>query len=217
MTETVKRHYRSALRDEQARATRQVVVIAAARLFVERGYGATTIDAIADEAGVSRKTVFTSVGGKALALKLAIDWAIVGDDEPVALMDRPRVRAQMVEPDPRLILSDFAHDVRGIGERIAPLVAVAAAAAGTDPEVRALVEDGRSQRLAGMRRLAGVLADRGALRPGLSVDEAADVLWLLHDPAVYHRLVLEQGWEAARYEQWLAHSLIRLLLVDDTP
>ena len=94
---------------------------------------------------------------------------------------------------------------------------MAAAAAGTDPEVRALVEDGRNQRLAGMRRLAGVLADRGALRPGLTVDEAADVLWLLHDPAVYHRLVLEQGWEPERYEQWLAQSLIRLLLVDDTP
>src|SRR6516165_8933703 len=124
MSETVKRPYNSTRRDEQARATRRAVVGAAARLFVERGYGATTIDAIAADAGVSRKTVFTSVGGKSQALKLAIDWAIVGDDEPVALLDRPHIQASMAEPDARRILRDFAHDVRERGSRIAPLVAV---------------------------------------------------------------------------------------------
>jgi AcrR family transcriptional regulator len=212
MPEPVKRPYNSALRDEQARATRRAIVGAAARLFVTRGYGATTIDAIAEDAGVSRKTVFTSVGGKSQALKQAIDWAIVGDDEPVALLDRPHVQAGLAEPDARRILREFAHDVRGIGSRIAPLVAVAGAAAGTDQDIMALVEEGRSQRLVGMRRLAQVLADRNALRPDLSVLEAADVLWLLNDPAVYHRLVLEQGWDPDRYETWLADTLIGLLL-----
>ena len=212
MSEAVKRSYNSARRDEQARATRRAIVGAAARLFVGRGYGATTIDAIAEDAGVSRKTVFTSVGGKSEALKLAIDWAIVGDDEPVALLDRPRIQASMAEPDARRILREFAHDVRLIGARIAPLVAVAVAAAGTDQEITALVEEGRSQRLEGMHRLAQVLADRRALRTDLSVLEVADVLWLFNDPAVYQQLVLQQGWDPDRYENWLADTLIRLIL-----
>src|ERR1700722_5494283 len=112
MSDGVKRPYNSVLRDEQAQATRRAVVKAAGRLFVERGYGATTIDAIAEEAGVGRKTVFTSIGGKAQALKLAIDWAIVGDDEPVALLDRAVVRAGMADPDPRHILAGFVHSLR---------------------------------------------------------------------------------------------------------
>jgi AcrR family transcriptional regulator len=215
MPEGVKRPYHSALRDEQALATRRAVVEAAARLFVARGYGATTIDAIAEEAGVGRKTVFTSVGGKAQALKLAIDWAIVGDDEPVALLDRPLVRAGMAGPDPRRILCDFAHSLREIAARIAPLAAVVEAAAGIDPEINALRQEGRAQRLTGMRILAGVLADRRALRSDMTLDEAADVLWVFNDPALYTRLVLEQSWDEDRYEGWLASTLVALLLAED--
>src|SRR5437667_10340968 len=95
MSAPVKKPYNSALRAAQARATRRAIVDAAARLFTERGYGATTIDAIAEAAGVSRKTVFTSVGGKTEALKLAIDWAIAGDDEPVPIPERPHVKAAL--------------------------------------------------------------------------------------------------------------------------
>lgn len=163
---------------------------------------------------MSRKTVFTSVGGKAQALKLAIDRAITGDDEPVAPMDPPRIQASMAEPDARRILADFARHLRGIGARTGPLHTVAVAAAGTDPDIMALVEEGRTQGLIGMGHLARALADRGVLRPGLSVAEAADVLWLFNDPAVYHRLVLEQGWDADRYERWLGDALVRLLLTD---
>ena len=89
---TASRPYRSALRDEHALVTRRRIVDAAAALFVERGYVPTTIDAIAQRAEVSRRTVFTSVGGKAAALKLAFDWTLAGDDEPVALADRPEVQ-----------------------------------------------------------------------------------------------------------------------------
>src|SRR5947207_10184876 len=98
MTAPVKKPYKSTLREAQAKATRRAIVDAAARLFVERGYGATTVDAIAAAAGVSRKTVFTSVGGKLDALKLARDWAIVGDDEQIPLMARPQVKQAQAEP-----------------------------------------------------------------------------------------------------------------------
>ena len=212
MSQPVKKPYNSALRAAQARATRRAIVDAAARLFTERGYGATTVDAIAEAAGVSRKTVFTSVGGKAEALKLAIDWAVVGDDEPVPLLDRPHVRAGQAEPDARRILTDYARDLCQIGARIAPLNAVVQAAAGLDADIRALAEEGRAQRLTGMRVLAGTLAGRGALKPGLTAAEAADVLWLFNDPGVYHRLVIEQGWDPGRYQDWLAGALISLLV-----
>ena len=212
MSQPVKKPYNSALRAAQARATRRAIVDAAARLFIERGYGATTVDAIAEAAGVSRKTVFTSVGGKTEALKLAMDWAIVGDDEPVPMLERPHVKAMQQEPDARRMLTRFARQVREIAARTAPLHEVVRAAAGLDEEIRALAEEGRAQRLRGMRMLAQQLADRGALKPGLTPAEAADVLWLLHDPGVYYRLVVEQHWDPDRYQAWLADSLINLLI-----
>ena len=212
MTAPVKKPYRSALREAQARATRRAIVDAAARLFIQRGYGATTVDAIAEAAGVSRKTVFTSVGGKTEALKLAIDWANVGDDEPVPMLERPHVKAMQNEPDARLILISQARYVRQAAARAAPLHAVVQAAAGLDADIRALAEEVRAQRIRGMRAMARVLADRGALKPGLTPSEGADVLWLLIDPGVYYRLVIEQHWDPDRYQDWLADALVSLLI-----
>lgn len=215
MSEPVKRHYASTLRADQARATRRAIVDAAARLFVERGYGATTVDAIAEEAGVSRKTVFTSVGGKVEALKLAVDFAIGGDDEPVRLADRPPIERLKREPDARKVLRGYASMQRSIAERVAPLVKVAESAAGIDPALRALAAAGSAQRRAGMGDLARDLAARGALPDELTVTEAADVLWLFNDPLTYHRLVLERGWTPQRYEEWAGEALIALLVRAD--
>jgi len=212
MTAPVKKPYTSTLRAAQARATRRAIVDAAAHLFTQRGYGATTVDAIAAAAGVSRKTVFTSVGGKTEALKLALDWAIAGDDEPVPMLERPHIKAMQHEPDARRILASYARHVRQTAARTAPLHQVVHAAAGLDADIRALAEDGRAQRLRGMQVMAQHLADRGALKPGLTPLEAADILWLLNDPSVYHRLVIEQKWDPDRYQDWLADALISLLI-----
>jgi AcrR family transcriptional regulator len=217
MSEAVKRTYASALRAEQARATRRAIVSAAARLFVERGYGATTVDAIAADAGVSRKTVFTSVGGKVEALKLARDWAIAGDDEPVPVMQRPQVTRARAEPDARHVLRMYAGMVRERAERTAGIQMVIESAAGSDPAVQALAEEGRQQRFTAMRDLAGELRKRGALRSELSRDDAADVLWLFNDARVYHRLVIERRWSPARFEAWLAEMLIAALIRPDYP
>lgn len=215
MGESVKRHYASTLRAEQARATRRAIVNAAARLFIEHGYGGTTVDEIAAAAGVSRKTVFTSVGGKLEALKLARDWAFVGDDEPIPMMERPEIMRQRLEPDARKVLRGYASVQRRVAARVAPLVKVAESAAGTDPALRELTEAGNSQRRIGMGELAGELAERGALPDGMTVDEAADVLWVFNDPLIYHRLVLERGWSPERYEEWVGDALIALLVRAD--
>lgn len=211
----VKKPYSSRLRAAQAQATRRAIVHAAATLFIERGYGATSIDAIAEAAGVSRKTVFTSVGGKLETLKLALDWAIAGDDEPVPVLERPHVQAALAEQDARRILREFATSILDVMERTAALVRVLESAAGLDADLQALNDDLRAQRQHGMSFLADLLDDRGALRSDLTVREAADVLWLLNDSGPYHRLVLEQGWSAERYEAWLADSLLVLLISPD--
>src|SRR4051812_45099585 len=108
---SVKRTYRSDLRAAQAQATRRSIVGAATRLFVEDGYGPTTIDAVADAAGVSRKTVFTAVGGKLDLLKVALDWAVAGDDAPVPLSDRASMRALREQTDPVVLLNGIARSL----------------------------------------------------------------------------------------------------------
>lgn len=213
MSRPVKRSsYESPLRAAQAQSTRRAIVAAAARLFVDDGYGATTVDAIAQAAGVSRKTVFTSVGGKAAALKLALDWAAVGDDEPIALMERPDVKAQQREPDARKILAMYAAMNGEIGGRVSELHCAVEAVAGADEELRSLAETLAAQRRFGMGKLAEQLESRGALRPGMSVDEAADVLWMMSSPANYRWFVLTRGWSPQHYAHWLGDALVSLLI-----
>lgn len=215
MSENVKRAYSSSLRADQAAATRRTIVQAAAELFVANGYGATTVDAIAEAAGVSRKTVFTSVGGKLEALKLARDWAIVGDDEPIPLMQREQIARARAEPDARAVVAMYAAMVREVQGRAAPIVTVIDTAAGTDPGVRALSAEGLEQRRTGMRRLAGELDERGALRDGLTVQQTADILCVYNDARVYYQLVHLCGWSPAEFERWLADALLAQLIRPD--
>src|SRR3954467_3001154 len=125
---TAHRPYRSTLRAEQARATRRAVVSAARDLFVEIGWTRTTIDAVAARAQGSRKTVFTPVGGKAALLKLALDWALVGDDEPVPMAERPVIAGMEQLSDPRELVARWARFVADLEVRAAPLAAVLVAA-----------------------------------------------------------------------------------------
>ena len=199
-----KRSYRSSLREEQARTTRRAIVEAGTALFVERGFAGTTVDAIAERAGVSRKTVFTSVGGKVGLLKLAIDWALVGDDEPVALDARPVVRELERETDPHRAVVMWAQMVTGIAARLALLHPVLTAAADVDEQAAELNAVSELNRLGGARGFVEQLHSLGALPGDLSVERAAAMASLLMDPLGYRRLVLEDGWTADEYADWVA-------------
>ncbi len=199
-----KRSYRSSLREEQARTTRRAIVEAGTALFVERGFAGTTVDAIAERAGVSRKTVFTSVGGKVGLLKLAIDWALVGDDEPVALDARPVVRELERETDPHRAVVMWAQMVTGIAARLALLHPVLTAAADVDEQAAELNAVSERNRLGGARGFVEQLHSLGALPGDLSVERAAAMASLLMDPLGYRRLVLEDGWTADEYADWVA-------------
>lgn len=199
-----RRAYRSALREEQARATRRVIVEAAAELFVDRGYAGTTIDLVAERAGVSRRTVFASVtGGKAALLRTAWDWAMVGDDEPVPMAQRPDVQRLMRQGDPLVAVRGWARQVGEVGARVAELARVLVAAADTDQEVAELLAVVEGQRLRGARMFVRWLDDHAGLRRGLTPERAAQICWVQSDPAVYRRLVVERGWTSAQYERYL--------------
>lgn len=207
-----RRPYRSTLREEQARATRRAIVEAGAALFVERGFAGTTVDAIAERAGVSRKTVFTSVGGKVAVLKDAFDWALAGDDEPVPLGDRPAVRDFLTETDPATAVEKWARVMSEIAGRLAYIHPVLVAAADVDPEAAELNETSERNRLHGARTFVRHLREIGGLREDVSVKRGAAVAALLMDPLGYRRLVLGDGWREKEYAAWVARMAAASLL-----
>ena len=212
MRSKVKRQYSSALRQNQARATRAAVVSAARQCFIRHGYAATTLDEIAEAAGVSRATVFNAVGGKAALLKAAYDVAIVGDDAPVALVRRARSQEILGLPDPGRMLAAYAEVAAEINSRVAELHVVLRGAAAADPEARKLWEVLQEQRRVGADNLTRPIVERGRLKPGIDAREAADLIWILNDPGIYHTLVMERGWSSNSYQVWLAGALQSQLL-----
>ena len=201
------RTYSSTLRADQARQTRRRIVDAAAELFAEHGYAGTTIDAVATAAGVSRKTVFDSVGGKAQLMKLAYDFAIVGDDEPVPLADRPEMRAMLAEPDYGKRLAMYASLVVRIDRRLSSAWRAFEGAATSDPEAAKFYVAMVQQRRQAMREAAQMFADAGALRPDLDIEVAADLMWFYNDPSLYDKLVRQRGWSVDRFQAWLTEAL----------
>jgi AcrR family transcriptional regulator len=209
---TTKRAYRSPLRDAQVQATRRAVVTAAHDLFVEVGYAAATVDAIAERAGVSRKTVFTAVGGKAVLLDRALDLALRGDEDHRPVAERPEIRAEAEEADPERLVHLWVRRMAVIERRVARLALVLAAAADGDPEVARLHQRSEHGRRATAQQLAVRLAEIGGLREGVDVDRAEVIAALVSEPLVYQRLVLEAGWTVAAYARWMQQTLVDALL-----
>ena len=197
------RAYDASGRREQARATRREVVEAATALFVERGYAATTMADVAARAGVAVQTVYSAVGGKAALVKAAVDVAIVGDDEPVAVPDRPEIAAVRAEVEGRRKLEMFAAYVSGVQERLGPLVAVLEVAADGDDEAARVLQGLQRGRLQGMTELATNLHEQQLLRPGLTVEQAAAVLTTHIDTANWRNLVLRHGFTREQFARWL--------------
>ena len=211
MSQPAKR-YTSEIRDEQARRTRRAIVTAAHDLFLAQGYAATTIDAVAQAAHVSRRTVFNSAGGKAALLKLALDWAIVGDDEPVPLAERPAIKAILAEPDPRTALLLWVQAVTDVDGRTAPLGEVLTAAADIDPAAAELLAETSRNRMLGATAFTRYLASLGGLAAGMTERRAAELCWALMDGHLYRLLVAQRGWSTADFTRWLSDSLAAALL-----
>jgi AcrR family transcriptional regulator len=212
MTEPVKRNYVAVRRANTARQTRRAVVAAAADLYLRDGFGRTTVDAVAQAAGVSRKTVFRAVGGKVELLTLAIDWATAGDDEAVPLAERGEIADLAAQVSEDAIMAHWAALTAAIGSRMAGLSLVLAEAAGVDPAARELRGRAQAQRHRGATAFAEFLAGRRLLRGDVSLDQAADLVWLYSDPAMYHRLVVERNWSHEEFVAWLTRTACTQLM-----
>jgi predicted GNAT family acetyltransferase len=204
--------YSSAVRSNQARATRRAIVVAAGELFVEQGYAATTIDAVAERAGVGRKTVFSSVGGKGGLLKLVWEWAIAGDDEPVPMAERPAVQAMLAERDPGRLVRMWVDMLLDVGSRATPIGAVVLAAADVDADAHALSEMIHRESLAGATAFVTHLAGVDGLRADVSIDRGADACWALVNSLMLHLLVAARGWSLQEYGEWLVRIASTTLL-----
>jgi TetR/AcrR family transcriptional regulator, regulator of autoinduction and epiphytic fitness len=196
----------------RTRLARTAVVQAARALFLERGYAATTIEAISDLSDVPPATVYRLFSSKLGILKALLDVSIAGDDEAIPLPDRPHVLALLADPDPRHQLSGFAGITCGIMSRTEPIHQILVSAAGADPDAAALLAEQTRHRLQGQAGIARSLSRAGALRPELRERDAADIIHALMSPEVYRLLVGNRGWAPERYERWLRGILMDQLL-----
>jgi len=215
MTERVKprRRYESARRAAQAEQTRRDIVTAAGLLFRKRGYGVPMAE-IAGEAGVVVETVYRIFGTKAALFRTAVEALLAGGarraEVPVA--ERPAIRAIHDEPDPRRQVAAYAATQPWIHRRAGPLLRALCDAKASDAELGRLWDEMEVRRLDGQGQFVRMLADRGAIKPGLAVDAGIDVTWTLCSLAVYDLLVLGRGWSDNRYQTWLTETLVFELL-----
>jgi AcrR family transcriptional regulator len=208
VTESVK----ASRRTEQARATRRRIIECARELFLQQGYAATTLDQIAARAGVAVQTVYFHFGNKRTVLKEVMDVLAVGDDAPVPLLERPWVQQVRDEPDARRALGIWLRNGRVIFGRVAPMLSIVRDAAGADPEMAEQWRTNSRERYLAHRTLAEILAAKKALRPGLTVQNAADIIFTLVSPEVYLLLTAERGWSPAQWQRWLTDTIAQAVL-----
>jgi AcrR family transcriptional regulator len=196
----------------RTRFARAAVIDAARNLFLERGYGATTIEAISALADVPPATVYRLFSSKRGILKALLDVSIVGDHDNVPLAERPHVQSLLAEADASSQLAGFVANAARVNSRTAPIYRILVSAAASDRDAAALLEDLTQQRQQGQGLIARSLARAGALAPKLRERDAADIIHALMSPEMYRLLVVDRGWPPEKYERWLTAVLVDQLL-----
>ena len=208
----VKRRYDASKRRQAAERTRTAILDAALHLFTCQGYTATTMTAIAAQAGVALDTVYASVGRKPDLARLLIETAISGTDQAIPAEQRDYVRAIQAAPDAGTKIAIYAAAVAAIAPRLALVLAIIQQAVRDEPELARLWDQIAERRAANMRRFVADLATAAPLR--LDRDQAADIVWATNSAEMYQLLVGQRGWSPQRYEGFLADTWRRLLLAD---
>jgi AcrR family transcriptional regulator len=208
----VKRRYESAHRQEQARQTRRAILDAAGTLFVDPGYAATPLTAIAAEAGVAIQTVYKIFGSKKALLSALVDVTVAGDDESVPLADRQFVTDIRALTDARAKLARYATHLAETHARQAQMMLALAGAATADPDAAAIWRKNLDERRQGMTMFAADLASTGHLRSDHTIETAADVLVLAMDVRNYDLLVRERGWPPERFQRWYVDTVAAAIL-----
>jgi TetR/AcrR family transcriptional regulator of autoinduction and epiphytic fitness len=208
----LKRTYDSSRRKQQARQTRLQIIEAARKLFILRGYSGATMESIAQEAGVAVETVYASFGSKRAILSRLMGISLVGDDEPIPLLQREGPVAVMQEKDQNRQVRLFSLDMAEIMGRVAPLFEVMRDAAKTEPDIAVIRQKMLAERAEALKVFINALMRNGPLRDGLTLEEAAETVWAVSSGEVYTLLVKDRGWSKEKYGQWLANAFGVLLL-----
>ena len=207
-----KRRYDSTRRRAQAAATRTDILDAAQRLLEQRGYAATTMDAIAAEAGVALKTVYVAFETKSGLLRALWNHVLRAGEDAVPVSRQDWYREVLDEPDPERQLRLAARNSRVVKLRIAGILEVIRTAAPIDADIRGLWSRIQTDFHANQRVIVESIAAKGKLAPGLDVDRAADILWTLNHPNLWQLLVAERGWTPEQFERWFAETARAQLL-----
>ena len=196
----------------RTRLARRAVIDAARTLFLERGYGATTVDAISALSDVPPATVYRLFSSKRGILNALLDISIAGDDDAVPMADRPPVRSLLADPNPKNMVAGVVGIAAQVNSRTAAIYRILVSAAASDSDAATLLDDLTRQRQEGQGRVARALARARALRSPLRERDAGDIIHALVSPEVYGLLVVDRGWPPERYETWLTETLVDQLL-----
>jgi AcrR family transcriptional regulator len=209
-----RRRYESPRRRAQAAETRRQILDAAQRLFEQQGYAATPVTAIAAEAGVALKTVYVAFETKSGVLRALWHLVLRGDEDNVPVAERQWYRAVIEEPDPERQLRLTARNSRMVKERAAAVLGVIRSAAPVDADIAALWGRIQAEFYDNQRAIVESLQKKKALRRGLDVTGATDILWTLNQPDVWLLLVGDRGWTPEQYERWFGDTICAQLLRD---
>ena len=196
----------------RSRETRRRIVTAATELFLADGYGATTLESVAARAGVAVQTVYFHFHNKRTVLKEVTDRLSTGDDEAVALLERPWMQQMREAPDAVAAVAVWCALSSEVFARVARIRWMAVTASANDADLAAQEQVNREQTLAGHRFLAEHLDERGALRADLTVEQAGEVLYALVSLELYVLLTAELGWSPERWEEWVLDTVARTVL-----
>ena len=203
------RPYDASSRLESAARNRAAVLAACRELLFRDGYHRMTVRSVAEQAGVSPETIYKAFGGKPGLMKALWDVTLAGDDQPVAIADRPQMQEVRSAREPAEKLRRWAGFVSGANQRLAPLYGLLAQAG---PEVTQMLATTQQERLTGVRALVTHLADSGLLAAGPDPETTADACWALTGPGLFLDLTTDRGWPPGRYEDWLTRMLAANLL-----
>lgn len=198
-------------RADRARQTRRRMLDSARELFVTHGYAATTMERIAEQAGVAVQTLYYTFQTKGQLLCEVVDMTAAGDDDPLPVARRPWMQEMLTARSGQRILALGVEHGTDIFERAAPLwPAVTAAAA--DPRVEQYWREVAATRRAGQARMVARVDELGALRQGLDTDRATDLVVVLFGHDVFRGLVIEAGWSVPDYKAWIFSTLVQQLM-----
>lgn len=214
MEEPVKRQYRSPARTAAAEETRARIRAAARELFIANGFQATTLKDVAERAGVGERTLYDSFGNKLGLLRHTVAMLTMGDESRVPAVDRPEAVAARELDDPREALAAHLRIGTDLMNRAGDLLLVSGANPGVDPDLERTITRGTQAAYDISLRMAQRLHVRGELRSGLSAATAADIMFTLTSPGVFHTLRRTRRWGQQRYQDWVIDSATQQLLAE---